>query len=141
MGCGKNCNKILGTYYMKTIKAALLITLLVCSNWGYAEQWSDPTEIKDLNNNIGSAEANYSNCLERAIGSHNKTGSDDVETAANSILQQCGGELTSIKQGAEAAKMHSPASNRLSRMNRSRGELRVLRALYYERAKQTQTLQ
>jgi hypothetical protein len=126
---------------MKTIKTALLITLLVISNRGYAEQWSDPTEIKDLNNNIRSAEANYSSCLERAITSHKKPWPDDVETATNSILQQCDGELTSIKQAAEAANMHSPASNRISQMNRNRGELEVRRALYYERAKQTQTIQ
>lgn len=120
---------------MKTMKAALLITLLVSPNWGYAEPWSDPTEIKDGHDNIRSAEANYSRCIERAIEPHKKSGFDDVETAKHSILNQCDGELASVKQAAEAANMHSPASDRFNQMVRDRGELKALRALYYERAK------
>jgi hypothetical protein len=126
---------------MKIIKAAMLITLLVSPGWGYAEPWSDPTEIRDARNNIRSAEANYSSCLERAIEPHKNSGSDDVETATNAILKQCDGELASVKQAAEAANMHSPASDRFSQMVQDRGELKVLRALYYERAKRAHIIQ
>lgn len=125
---------------MKPINTALLITLLVSSNWSYAEQWSDPTEIKDASN-IHSAEVNYSSCLKRAIASHKNAWIDDVETATNAILQQCDKELTSIKQAAEAAKVPTPALDRFNQMNRNRGELEVRRALYYELAKQAQTIQ
>lgn len=125
---------------MKTIKTALLITSLVSSNWSYAEQWSDPTEIKDADN-IRSAEVNYSSCLKRAVASHKNAWIDDVETATNAILQQCDKELTSIKQAAEADHVTSPALDRFSQMNRNRGELEVRRALYYEFAKQTRTIQ
>lgn len=124
---------------MKTINTALLITLLISSNWSHAEQWSDPTEIKDATD-IRSAEVNYSSCLKRAIGSHKNAWIDDVETATNAILQQCDKELTSTKQAAEAANVHSPASDRFSQSNRNRGELEVRRALYYEFAKQARTV-
>ena len=130
-----------GTCHMKTMKAALLITLLVSPNWGYAEQWSDPTEIKDAHNNIGLAEANYSRCIERAIEPHKKSGSDDVHTATHAILKQCDGELASVKQAAEAANMQSPVSDRFNQMVRNRGELKALRALYYERAKRAHIIQ
>lgn len=126
---------------MKTIKAALLITLLVSPSWGYAEPWSDPTEIRDAHNNIRSAEANYSSCIERAIEPHKNSWSDDVKTVTNAILKQCDGELASVKQAAEAANMHSPASDRFNQMVRNRGELKALRALYYERAKRAHIIQ
>lgn len=120
---------------MKTIHAVLFITLLVSPSLGYAEPWSDPTEIRDARNHIRSAEANYLRCIERAIEPHKNSESNDAETATDAILEQCDGELALVKQAAEAANMRSPASDRFNRMVRDRGELKVLRALYYERAK------